>query len=76
MLGASPRSESRSAFGEALIVETVAAFVQHGEDGGGEVVFAHADGEPHVVGAGEQRERMGRAVKPPALEFEPDRPST
>jgi hypothetical protein len=59
-------------FREALVVEPVAAFVQHGKDSSRQIILAHADGEPDVVSARKQRERMGRTVEPSALELEAD----
>ena len=53
---------------KTLVVERVAAFVQRREDAATDL-REHADREPHVVAPAE-RERMRRAVQPPALEVE------
>src|SRR4051812_3192524 len=58
---------------EALIVERVSAFMECGKDRGQHVVFIDTDGQSHIVHAGIERKRMGRAVETAALELKADR---
>ena len=55
---------------EALIVEAVSALMQGSQHRRGQIALVDADRKAHVVGASQKRERMGRAVEPPALEGE------
>src|SRR5262249_18403960 len=57
---------------EALVVEAVAALVQCREQCRRKIILAHADRKANVVLAGEERERVRRAVEATALELESD----
>ena len=70
MLGASESKRVAIVGIEALIVEAVAALVERRQHRRWQIGLVDADGEANVVGAGKEREGMGRAVEPSAIEGE------
>ena len=59
-------------FGQALIVDAVARFVEDAEEAAGEFVFVVARGEAGVVGADAAAEGMMGDVEAAGLEVEAD----